>query len=78
MKIIQVVHGFPPNNFAGTEVYTYNLSQELSKKHQIYIFHRIDNLRKKEYALTHNRLDNLEIFTINQHHFRVFNGSNGC
>jgi len=39
MKILQVVHGFPPKQRAGTEIYTYYLSKELSKKHEIHIFY---------------------------------------
>ena len=31
MKILQVVHGFPPENTAGTEVYTYGLSKVIVK-----------------------------------------------
>jgi len=72
MKILQVIHSFPPYNTAGSEVYTYNLSQELSKRHWVFVFHRINNLHMKEYTLTYNKLDNLEIFRINNT-FRLYN-----
>ena len=39
MRILQVVHGFPPKRRAGTELYTYYLSKELVKKHEIHIFY---------------------------------------
>ncbi|MCK4795422.1 MAG: glycosyltransferase family 4 protein [Desulfobacteraceae bacterium] len=38
MKILQVVHGFPPKGRAGTEIYTYNLSKELSRNHEVHVF----------------------------------------
>ena len=43
MRIIQVVHQFLPQHLAGTEVYTYNLSQELSQRHQVWIYTREDS-----------------------------------
>ncbi len=64
MKILQVVHSFPPYNTAGTEVYTYNLCQELVKKHKVFVFHRVNDLHLAEYALNHRQLDGLEVFSI--------------
>ena len=37
MRILQVVHGFLPERRGGTEIYTYNLSKELSKNHEVHI-----------------------------------------
>lgn len=65
MKILQVAHGFPPKNIAGTEIYTYNLSQELAKRHSLAVFYRESDLKKKEYQLNHNKVNGLDIFTIN-------------
>lgn len=39
MKILQVVHGFPPRQQSGTEIYTYNLSKELKKNHEVQVFY---------------------------------------
>lgn len=39
MKILQVVHGFPPKQRAGTELYTYYLSKELAKKHEVHVLY---------------------------------------
>lgn len=41
MKILQVVHGFPPKAIGGTENYTYWLSEELSKKHSVRVFYPV-------------------------------------
>lgn len=38
MRILQVVHDFLPEATGGTEVYTYELSRELSKKHEVMLF----------------------------------------
>lgn len=39
MKILQVIHGFPPKQKAGTEIYTYYLSKELAKRHEVHVFY---------------------------------------
>lgn len=65
MKILQIVHGFPPKNIAGTEVYASNLSSELAKNHEVFVFHRINNPRKKEFVAEEKTLDGLTVFTIN-------------
>lgn len=38
MRILQVVHDFLPNVTGGTEIYTYTLSKELSKHHDVHLF----------------------------------------
>jgi len=48
MRIIQVVHQFLPQHLAGTEVYTYNLAQELSQRHQVWIYCREDGCFSEE------------------------------
>ena len=39
MRILQVVHGFPPKQRAGTEIYTYYLSKELAKNHEVHVLY---------------------------------------
>ncbi len=65
MKILQVVHGFPPHNVAGTEIYTYSLARELSKKNKVYIFHRNNRLNEKEYSLSYRIYQDIETFSLN-------------
>lgn len=43
MKILLVIHGYPPFYMAGSEVYTYNLARQLAKTNEVYVFHRIDD-----------------------------------
>ena len=65
MKILQVIHGFPPHNVAGSEVYTHALSRELAKAHEVHVFHRIADPQRGEYELQHATYDGLNVWTIN-------------
>ena len=65
LRILQIVHDFPPYNIAGTEVYTYNLSIELAKRHKVFIFHRINDKRKGEFEIIHNEHKGLQVYSIN-------------
>ena len=49
MRIVQVLHYFLPRHLAGTEIYTYNLSSELSKRHKVYIYCREDGFFQREF-----------------------------
>ena len=41
LKLLYVVHGFPPDTWAGTEVYTLNLAQEMKRRgHEVTILTR--------------------------------------
>lgn len=65
MKIAQVIHGFPPRNVAGSEVYTYNLCRQLAKEDDVYVFHRIANPERDEYEIVAGTNDGLKVYTIN-------------
>ena len=65
MRIIQVLHGFPPYNMAGSEVYTYNLSKELAKQHKVTVFHRVAIPQQEEYATEWGEYEGLKVFAIN-------------
>lgn len=65
MKILQVVHSLPFLNQAGTELYTQELSLELSKKHQVYIFSRNCDIKQKEYAITKKIIGGIVIYLVN-------------
>jgi len=65
MKILQVVHGFPPYNFGGGEIYAYNLSRELAKQHEVYVFYRINDFQQPEFMLKQYNRDGIRAFTIN-------------
>jgi glycosyltransferase involved in cell wall biosynthesis len=65
MKILQVAHSFPTHNLAGVEIYTYHLSQELSRENEVFVFYRVSDIRKKEYELNFEKFNGLNIITIN-------------
>lgn len=65
MRILQVVQDFPPHNCAGVEIYTYNLSKELLKKHEVFIFYRVNDVKNLEYEVRSKNYKGLNIFTIN-------------
>ena len=43
MRILLVIHGYPPYYMAGSEVYTYNLAREVAKTNDVFVFHRIED-----------------------------------
>lgn len=60
MRILQVVHGFPPKQKAGTQIYTYYLSKELSRKHDIHVFYpTLDTTINENYTIRSFRRENL-------------------
>jgi len=49
VRILQVVHQFPPKRVGGTEIYTQNLSCALAKRgHEVIVFHREEGGRPHE------------------------------
>lgn len=67
MRILLVIHGYPPYYMAGSEVYTYNLAQELSKKgYEVFIFTRIENPYEQDYTVTDSIESNISIHRINK------------
>ena len=66
MRILQVVHSFLPDNFAGTEVYTYRLSKALQNMgHEVSVFFRRNDPGKGEYSLTPGMYDDIPTFALN-------------
>ena len=55
MRILQVVHGFPPKQRAGTEIYTYYLSKELAKRYEVHVLYPSWENVKKPILASFNR-----------------------
>ncbi len=51
MKIMQVVNGLPPRLTGGTQVYAGNLSMELARRHQVYVFYSGVDRGRSPYSL---------------------------
>ncbi len=65
MRIALVIHGFPPENMAGSEVYTCNLAVELAKKHEVFVFQRTADPDRPEYDVQKRGYRGLNITAIN-------------
>jgi len=66
LKILMVIHGFPPFYMAGSEVYTYNLCQELKKNNDVYVFSRIENPYEDPYTWYDEEYHGLKIRRVNK------------
>ena len=52
MRILKVIHGFPPDYMAGSEVYSYHLVNELVKqKNKVFVFTRVENQFHENYKI---------------------------
>ena len=65
MRIAQVIHGFPPENAAGSELYAYYLSKELARRHSVFVFYRIADRSLDEYAVVADTFDGLPVSKLN-------------
>ena len=50
MKILKVIHGYPPAYNAGSEVYSQTLCNALSKSHEVHVFTREENPFLPDYS----------------------------
>lgn len=66
MKIAKVIHGFPPYYMAGSEVYSYNLCSELSKKHDVWVFTRVENPYSPLYEVRQEELNDMQVTRVNK------------
>ncbi|MCA9319118.1 MAG: glycosyltransferase [Planctomycetes bacterium] len=51
MRILHVTHEFPPYEFAGTAIYTYNIVKALSERHELFVFSRLEDKSVAPYEL---------------------------
>lgn len=66
MKILKVIHGFPPDYMAGSEVYSFNLVKELKKHVDIYVFTTIENSFFPAYTVHNEAFNGIKIRRINK------------
>lgn len=64
-KIMYVVHGLPPERKGGTENYTLNLANELSRKYSVSIVTRIENTDLSECDVLKKSRNDINIYSIN-------------
>ena len=66
LNILKVIHGYPPYYMAGSEVYTFNLSNELSKFFNITIFTRVEDNFQKPYTIKESNENGITIIRVNK------------
>jgi glycosyltransferase involved in cell wall biosynthesis/MoaA/NifB/PqqE/SkfB family radical SAM enzyme len=66
MNILKIIHGYPTNYNAGSEVYSQSICNELSKQHKVSVFTREENPYSPDFAIRHeNANDNLDFYFVN-------------
>lgn len=66
MHILKIIHGYPPNYNAGSEVYSQSICNELSKQHKVSVFTREENPYSSDFAIRHeNAIGNLDFYFVN-------------
>ena len=72
MRILQVVHGFPPYGSAGTELLTFYLSQALCKHgHQVTVLTRIEDYEAEEFSVREEQMDGFRVVQVVNNHLRI-------
>jgi glycosyltransferase involved in cell wall biosynthesis len=67
LKVLFVVHGFPPDTFAGTEIYTQNLARELQRRgHDVTVLARVppSGPDEADFSLRESAFDGLRVLRL--------------
>ena len=66
MHILKIIHGYPPNYNAGSEVYSQSICNELSKKNKVSVFTREENPYAPDFGIRHQQEnDNFQFYFVN-------------
>ena len=67
MKVLKVIHGFPPDYMAGSEVYSYHLVKELLEQGiETFVFTRVENEFDENYKIYDEKYENINIQRVNK------------
>lgn len=67
MKILKVIHGFPPDYMAGSEVYSYHLVKELINQNiETFVFTRVENEFDDNYKVYNEKFEDINIQRVNK------------
>lgn len=64
MRILLVVHQFLPRHQTGTEIYTYGLAKELSRRHEVYLFYREEGPAGRGFAEEDGEFKGLKVHKV--------------
>ena len=69
MRILEVIHGYPPRYNAGSEIYTQTVSRQLSHLgHEVAVFSRIEDPYQPDFNITTEKDDfdqSIQLFLVN-------------
>src|SRR5262245_9844096 len=66
MRIVQVVHGLPPQFLGGTETYAAHICEALALRgHSVAVFSRMTDTKRNDYSVDYSQRDGYEIARIN-------------
>jgi glycosyltransferase involved in cell wall biosynthesis/MoaA/NifB/PqqE/SkfB family radical SAM enzyme len=66
MHILKIIHGYPPNYNAGSEVYSQSICNQLSKQHKVSVFTREENPYASCFSIREQKVnDNLTLYFVN-------------
>jgi len=65
MKILKIIHGYPPNYNAGSEVYSQSIVNELKKENEIHLFSREENEYELDFRFREEYKDNINFTYVN-------------
>lgn len=67
MKVLKVIHGFPPDYMAGSEVYSYHLVKELINQNiDTLVFTRVENEFDVPYKIYDQTFENIPVHYVNK------------
>ena len=65
MKILKIIHGYPPEYNAGSEVYSQSVVNELKKEHKITVFTRKENEYIHDFNFKKETIENVDFVYVN-------------
>ena len=65
LRILFVVHGFPPQSVAGTEIHNLALARELHKNNTVSVYARMADAATPDYATRTEKLAGLRVRWVN-------------
>jgi glycosyltransferase involved in cell wall biosynthesis len=66
MRILKIIHGYPPTYNAGSEVYSRNICEWLAKRHEVLVFTREENPFAADHTLRYEKRGNVQLAIINK------------
>ena len=66
MKVLLVIHGYPPHYMAGSEVYTSNLANELAHHAEVAVFTRTEDPYAQDYAVKDTLVSGVPVRRVNK------------